>query len=97
MITLYHHPLCAHSRFVRLLLGEYGLEPRLVEENVAERREDFLILDPAGETPLLIEPPDVVVPGAALIADWLDETRGRRSAATGCCPTIRRSGSRCAG
>jgi glutathione S-transferase len=76
MITLYHHPLCAHSRFVRLLLGEYGIEPQLIEENVFERRRDFLILDPAGQTPLLIEPPDIVVPGAAAIAEYLDETRG---------------------
>ncbi|ACK52565.1 Glutathione S-transferase domain protein [Methylocella silvestris BL2] len=76
MITLYHHPLCAHSRFVRLLLGEYGIEPRLIEEDSFERRRDFLILDPAGQTPVLIEHPSVVVPGAATIAEYFDETRG---------------------
>ena len=26
MFTLFHHPFCPHSRFVRLALGEYGLE-----------------------------------------------------------------------
>jgi glutathione S-transferase len=76
MITLYHHPLCALSRFVRLLLGEYGIEPNLIEENVFERRRDFLILDPAGQTPLLIEAPDIVAPGANVIAEYFDETRG---------------------
>lgn len=76
MITLYHHPLCAHSRFVRLLLGEYGIEPRLIEENVFERRVDFLVLDPAGQTPLMIENPDIVAPGAGVIAEYLDDTRG---------------------
>jgi hypothetical protein len=25
MITLFHHPFCPHSRFVRLALGEYGI------------------------------------------------------------------------
>ena len=25
MLTLFHHPFCPHSRFVRLALGEYGL------------------------------------------------------------------------
>ena len=76
MITLYHHPLCAHSRFVRLLLGEYGIEPQLIEENTFERRRDFLVLDPAGQTPLMIEDPGVVAPGAGVIAEYLDETRG---------------------
>lgn len=76
MISLYHHPLCAHSRFVRLLLGEYGIEPQLIEENVCERRRDFLILDPAGETPVVVEHPSMVIPGAATIAEYFDETRG---------------------
>lgn len=76
MITLYHHPLCPHSRFVRLLLGEYGVEPKLVEENVSERRRDFLILDPAGQTPVLVEQSGMVVPGAGPIAEYFDETRG---------------------
>ncbi len=76
MITLYHHPLCPHSRFVRLILGEYGIEPQLIEENVFERRREFLILDPAGQTPVLVEHPSTVAPGAAVIAEYFDETRG---------------------
>ncbi|MEJ0095746.1 MAG: glutathione S-transferase family protein [Methylocella sp.] len=76
MISLYHHPLCPHSRFVRLLLGEYGIEPELIEENVFERRRDFLILDPAGQTPVLVEHPGIVVSGPATIAEYFDETRG---------------------
>src|SRR4029079_2124851 len=54
MFTLFHHPFCPHSRFVRLALGEYALEPRLAEERVWERREAFLALNPAGTTPVLI-------------------------------------------
>jgi glutathione S-transferase len=76
MVTLYHHPLCPRSRFVRLLLGEYGLEPELVEEWPFERRREFLILDPAGETPVLVEHSGAIIPGAATIAEYLDETRG---------------------
>ena len=30
MLTLFHHSFCPHSRFVRLALGEYGLEVNLV-------------------------------------------------------------------
>jgi glutathione S-transferase len=76
MVTLYHHPLCPQSRFVRLFLGEYGIEPRLIEERPFDRRQDFLLLDPAGETPILVEENGMVVPGAATIAEYLDETRG---------------------
>ncbi|MGB8529864.1 MAG: glutathione S-transferase family protein, partial [Pseudolabrys sp.] len=30
MLTLFHQPLCPHSRYVRLILGEYGIAARLV-------------------------------------------------------------------
>jgi glutathione S-transferase len=76
MATLYHHPFCPQSRFVRLVLAEYGLEPRLIEERVFERRPDFLILNPAGQTPVLVEEATPSVPGASVIAEYLDETRG---------------------
>jgi glutathione S-transferase len=76
MAQLFHHPLCPHSRFIRLLLGEYGIEPDLVEERVFERRTEFLVLNPAGQTPVLVEHSGLVVPGAATIAEYLDETRG---------------------
>jgi glutathione S-transferase len=76
MVTLYHSPLCPHSRFVRLLLGEYGIEPEYIEEKTFERRHDFLILNPAGETPVLVEPCGTIAPGAQIIAEYLDETRG---------------------
>ena len=52
---LLHHPLCPLSRYVRLVLAEYGLEVRLVEERFWERREEFLLLNPAGEIPVLVQ------------------------------------------
>ena len=76
MATLYHHPFCPHSRFVRLVLAEYGLEPRLIEERAFERRPEFLILNPTGQTPVLVEEATPSVPGAAVIAEYIDETRG---------------------
>lgn len=78
MPQLYHHPLCPHSRFVRLALGEYGVEPELIEERVHERRREFLLLDPSGQTPVLVEDDGLVIPGAGAIAEWLDETLGDR-------------------
>jgi glutathione S-transferase len=76
MITLYHHPFCPHSRFIRLVLAEFGVEPALVEERPWERRREFLLLNPAGSTPVLSEPGLPDVPGANIIAEYLDETRG---------------------
>jgi glutathione S-transferase len=76
MLTLFHHPFCPHSRFVRLILEELGASARLVEERVWERRREFLILNPAGTTPVLVEEGIPPVPGAAIIAEYLDETRG---------------------
>jgi len=76
MLTLFHQPLCPHSRYVRLVLGEYGLSARMVEERVWERREEFLVLNPAGSLPVLVEEGQPPVPGAAIIAEYLEETRG---------------------
>ena len=76
MATLHHHPLCPHSRFIRLVLGEYGLEADLVEERVWERSDAFLHLDPQGRTPVFVEGQIGAVPGATVIAEYLDETRG---------------------
>src|ERR1700728_4836865 len=80
MLTLFHHPFCPHSRFVRLALEEFTLSPRLVEVRPCERREDFLVLNPAGATPVLVEEGVPPVPGAAIIAEYLDETRGNKLA-----------------
>ena len=76
MFTLFHHSFCPHSRFVRLALGEYGHELRLVEERVWERREAYLALNPAGTTPVLTAEGRPAVPGAGIIAEYLDETYG---------------------
>jgi glutathione S-transferase len=76
MLTLFHHPFCPHSRFIRLALGEHGIAARLVEERVWERRQEFLVLNPACTTPVLVEEGLPPVPGAGVIAEYLDETCG---------------------
>jgi glutathione S-transferase len=76
MLTVFHHAFCPQSRFIRLALAEHNLECRLVEERVWERREEFLKLNPAGTTPVLIADGFPPVPGAAIIAEFLDEIYG---------------------
>jgi glutathione S-transferase len=76
MLTLFHHPFCPHSRFVRLALGETGLVAGLIEERTWERRQEFLLLNPACTTPVLVDEGRPAVPGVAIIAEYLDETYG---------------------
>ncbi|HEV7439130.1 MAG TPA: glutathione S-transferase family protein [Methylobacterium sp.] len=76
MATLHHSSFCPQSRFIRLVLAEMGMEPILVEERIWERRDEFLLLNPAGTTPVLVEQSGLAVPGAGIIAEYLDETRG---------------------
>jgi glutathione S-transferase len=79
MLTLFHQPICPHSRFVRLVLAEYDLEARLVEERFWERREEFLMLNPAGAVPVLVEEGQPAIPGASIIVEYIEETRGAQA------------------
>jgi glutathione S-transferase len=78
MAILYHHPLCPHSRFIRLLLGEYGIDAALIEEQTFARREEFLMLNPAGQTPVFVGDAGEVVPGATTIAEYFHDIHGHR-------------------
>ena len=55
MIQLFHYPLSVTSRFARLVLAECEVTPELVEERFWERREDFVIMNPAATLPVLVE------------------------------------------
>lgn len=76
MLTLFHHPMLASCRFVRLAFGEYAEELALIEEKPWMRRKEFLSLNPAGNLPVLLAEGDVPIVGASVIAEYLDETRG---------------------
>jgi glutathione S-transferase len=79
MLTLFQHSLCPLSRYVRLILAEYGIEARLVEEKFWERREEFLLLNPAGAIPVLVGDGQPAVPGAGIIAEYIEETLQSRN------------------
>ncbi|MBL8580766.1 MAG: glutathione S-transferase family protein [Rhizobiaceae bacterium] len=76
MLTLFHHPMFAGCRFVRLAFGENGEELALIEENPWARRKEFISLNPAATLPVLLAEGDVPIVGATTIAEYLDETRG---------------------
>ncbi len=73
MRTLYHLPLDPGCRLIRIVLGEKRLEVTLKTEQVWERRESFLELNPAGEVPVMLEDDGTSIAGAAVIAEYLDE------------------------
>ena len=77
MLTLFHHPFCPHSRFVRLALGEYGIRTRGWSRSAcgSGARSSSPSIRPAPRRCWWRKaiPP---VPGAAIIAEYLDETRG---------------------
>jgi len=75
-MLLFHHPLSASSRFIRLVLAEYGENTELREEQPWQRRPEFLQLNPAGTLPVLIGEAGVAIIGAFAISEYLDETRG---------------------
>ena len=55
MLTLYHYQLCPSSRFIRLLLNEYKIEHIMQLENYWKPQDEFLLINPAGHLPVLID------------------------------------------
>jgi glutathione S-transferase len=78
MPVVHHYPLSSGSRYVRLILGEYGETATLVEETPWERNEALLRLNPAGTLPVLVDDDQSVIAGGAVIGEYLLETRGAR-------------------
>ncbi|MCP4315106.1 MAG: glutathione S-transferase family protein [Hyphomicrobiales bacterium] len=76
MPTLYHHPMSAASRFVRLVLHEYEMETELIEERPWEQRRDFLALNPAATLPVYVDESMHAICGAGVIVEFIDETCG---------------------
>ncbi|MBA9083217.1 MULTISPECIES: glutathione S-transferase family protein [Bartonella] len=76
MLTLFHHPLSSASRFIRLILEEYGIATHLIEENEWARKPEFLALNPAGHLPVFLAEHEIPLSGATVIYEYLDETRG---------------------
>ena len=73
MARLYHYPLSAPARFIRLLCIEKGLDVTLSEERDWDPRREFLMLNPAGEVPVLVWDDGTVFSGSRAIAEYLEE------------------------
>ncbi len=73
MLELHHFWLCPFSRKVRIVLGEKDLAFELAFEKYWERAESFLVLNPAGQVPVLVEESGVPLADSVAICEYLDE------------------------
>ncbi len=73
MHKLIHHPLCAFSRSIRLALAECGLVVELHEERPWAWRREFLEINPAGATPVLLTQGGATICGAYAVSEYLAE------------------------
>jgi glutathione S-transferase len=75
MWQLLQFPLCPFSRKVRLLLGEKGVGYTLVRENPWERRDEFIDMNPAGQTPVITDAQrDIRLIDSLVICEYFEET-----------------------
>jgi glutathione S-transferase len=75
MWQLYQFPICPFSRKVRLMLAEKGVAHELVRESPWESRDEFMDLNPAGQTPVLVEESKgIVLIDSDAICEYFEET-----------------------
>jgi glutathione S-transferase len=92
---LYQFPLCPFSRKVRLLLGEKGEGAELVRESPWEQRDEFIDMNPTGQTPVLVDRAvGLVLIDSAAICEYIERDRRPRD---DCCPAPPRIGPKSGG
>lgn len=70
---LYHYPLCPFSRKIRFILDELGVSYKLEEVKFWNRENSFLKLNPASETPVLLDKDNnAIIVDSFVIAEYLD-------------------------
>lgn len=73
MRVLHHLWLSPFCRKVRVVLQEKRLDFEMRVENVWDRNEAFLALNPAGEVPVLVEEDGTAIADHVAICEYLDE------------------------
>jgi glutathione S-transferase len=78
MWHLYQFPLCPFSRKVRLMLAEKGIAHELKRVSPWAEDDEFSDLNPAGETPVLVEEQKgAVLIDSSAICEYFEETLDR--------------------
>jgi glutathione S-transferase len=74
MWQLLQFPLCPFSRKVRLQMGEKGIAYSLIRENPWEHRDEFLYMNPAARTPVLVDPArNLTLADSVAIGEYIEE------------------------
>lgn len=74
MWRLFYFPLCPFSRKVRLVMTEKGIAHALERESPWLRRDEFVDLNPAAQTPVLIGDNGVTLIDSTAIVEYFEET-----------------------
>jgi glutathione S-transferase len=84
MWQLHQFALCPFSRKVRLLLNEKDVGYELVAEAPWERRDEFMDMNPAGQTPVMTEAAKgLVLIDSMAICEYFEETVDRAAMING--------------
>lgn len=73
MPTLLQHRLDPASRLIRLMFGEYGIDPVLEDVSHWKRDERLTAINPAATVPLLIEPDIDPLIGVSAVMHFVEE------------------------
>jgi glutathione S-transferase len=73
MRKLYHLWLSPFCRKVRIVLHEKKIDFEPVVEQVWDRRQEFLAINPAGEVPVLMETDGTAISGGSVICEFLED------------------------
>ena len=73
MLTLYHYQLCPSSRFIRLLLDEYKIEHITQLENYWKPQDEFLLINPAGHLPVLVDNTNFPIIGFNACVEYISD------------------------
>ncbi|WP_085808978.1 glutathione S-transferase family protein [Sphingomonas sp. TZW2008] len=84
MWQLYHFPLCPFTRKVRILLGEKDVGYELIREVPWARRDEFVDLNPAGQTPVMVDAErGTTLIDSMAICEYFEETVDRNAMING--------------
>lgn len=88
MWQLHQFTLCPFSRKVRLLLNEKDIGYELVAEAPWERRDEFMDMNPGGQTPVMTEADKgLVLIDSMAICEYFEETVDRAAMINGPAPS----------
>ena len=84
MWQLYQFPLCPFTRKVRILLGEKDVGYELIREMPWARRDEFVDLNPAAQTPVMVDAErGTVLIDSMAICEYFEETVDRAAMING--------------